>query len=96
MAPRGSLGDTIPVCVSDSPSSFFDGSPYSTGPPVWQGQVPNASPWLALSGIGRTEARLLRFGTVTHLKEVVLAFLPRHHLAFCRKSHIGGSVSMDS
>lgn len=24
--------------VSDSPSRFCDGSPYSTGPPVWQGQ----------------------------------------------------------
>lgn len=48
---------------------------------MWQGQDPNAPPpsWpsLALGSLGRfglTGARLLPFGTLSHLKKVVLGF----------------------
>lgn len=44
------------------------------GPPVWQGQDPDTSSPQALPGVGLTGAKLLCFGTLTHLKEVVLGF----------------------
>ena len=86
MVPGGSSGSAVLVYVSDSPSIFFEGSPHSTGPPGWQDQDPNASSQSALPGTVRPGARLLPFGTLTHLKEAVLGLPSELPVSFLQEA----------
>lgn len=82
-------------CCLRVPSLLGHHTPYSVGPPMWQGQAPDASPQPALPGVLFTGAKPLCFNTLSYLGEVVLDFPSHCQLTYCRRPHFGGRDWMD-